>query len=109
MSIKVERLEQIIQKEVSQILQQEVKEPGLSWVVVTDVTCSKDLSYAKIFVSTRPDEAEAVLESLNKAKGFIRSLLSGRLSIRKVPQLLFEIDESLDRGNRIEEILKNVK
>ena len=108
MSVKVERIEQIIQKEVSQILQQEVKEPGLSWVVITDVTCSRDLSFAKIFVSTRPEETKQVMESLDKAKGFIRSLLSSRLSIRKVPQLLFELDDSIDRGNRIEEILKKV-
>lgn len=110
MSVKVERMEQIIQKEVAIILRNEIKDPRIAWVIITDVECTNDLSYAKIYVSFIKNDYtnEAIFESLEKAKGFIRSKLSGHLKTRKVPQLIFEYDDSLDKGNRIDELLKNV-
>jgi ribosome-binding factor A len=110
MSVKIERLEQIIQKEVSLILQSEVKDPRISWVIVTDVELTNDLSFAKIFINFLQNDYanEEIMESLEKAKGFIRSKLSHQLTIRKVPQLIFEYDDSLDKGNRIDELLRNV-
>lgn len=110
MSVKIERLAQIIQKEVSLILQTEVKDPRIAWVTITDVELTNDLSYAKLFINFLPNEHsnEEIMESLEKAKGFIRSKLSHQLTIRKVPQLIFEYDDSLDKGNRIDELLKNV-
>jgi ribosome-binding factor A len=110
MSVKIERLEQIIQKEVSLILQSQVKDPRIASVIITDVEVTNDLSYAKIYINFLPSEHtnQEILDSIEKAKGFIRSRLSSQLDIRKVPQLLFEYDDSLDKGNRIDELLKNV-
>lgn len=110
MSVKNERLAQIIQKEVSLILQNEVKDPRITWVTITDVELTNDLSFAKLFINFLPNEFsnEEIMESLEKAKGFIRSKLSKQLTIRKVPQLIFEYDDSLDKGNRIDELLRNV-
>ncbi len=110
MSVKLERMEQIIQKEVAIIIKNEIKDPRLSWVIITDVECTKDMSYAKIFVNFMKSEYsnEEIFASLEKAKGFIRSKLSGHLKSRKVPQLIFEYDDSLDKGNRIDQILKEV-
>ncbi len=108
MTVKVERLEQIIRKEVSEILQFQVKDPAVQFVTVTDVECTRDLSIAKIYVTFMDKESsvEEQMNALNKAKGFIRSELGSRLTIRKVPDLLFKIDDSLDRGNRIDQLLK---
>ncbi len=108
MSVKIERMEQIIQKEVAIIIKNEIKDPRLTWVIITDVECSNDLSYAKIYVSFMKNDIsnDEIFESLEKAKGFIRSKLSGHLKTRKVPQLVFEYDDSLDKGNRIDELLK---
>lgn len=108
MTIKLERLEGIIRKEVSLILMNEVKDPTLKWVTITDVQLSKDYSIAKVFV-TFPQGQNTLLENLDKAKGFIRSSLGSKLKIKKIPSLIFEIDDSLERGNRIEEILKSSK
>ncbi len=108
MTIKLERLEGIIRKEVSLILMSEVKDPTLKWVTITDVQLSKDYSIAKVFV-TFPQGQNHLMENLDKAKGFIRSSLGSKLKIKKIPSLLFEIDDSLERGNRIDEILKSSK
>lgn len=105
MTIKLERLEGIIRKEVSLILLNEVKDPTLKWVTITDVQLTKDYSTAKIFV-TFPHGQNNLMENLNKAKGYIRTSLGSKLKVKKIPSLLFEIDESLERGNRIDEILK---
>lgn len=108
MSIKLERLEGIIRKEVSLIMMNEVKDPALKWITITDVQLSKDYSLAKIFV-TFPLGQNALLENCEKAKGFIRSSLSSKIKLKKVPNIVFIHDDSLERGNRIEEILKNNK
>lgn len=105
MTIKLERLEGIIRKEISLILLNEVKDPTLKWVTITDVQLTKDYSTAKIFVAF-PQGQNNLMENLNKAKGYIRTSLGSKLKVKKIPSLLFEIDESLERGNRIDEILK---
>jgi ribosome-binding factor A len=105
MTIKFERLEGIIRKEVSLILMSEVKDPTLKWVTITDVQLTKDYSTAKIFV-TFPQGQNNLMENLEKAKGFIRSSLGSKLKVKKIPSLVFEVDDSLERGNRIDEILK---
>lgn len=110
MSVKIERLEQTIKKELSIILRHDLSDPRIAWVIITDVEVTNDLSFAKIFINFLPNEHtnEEIMDSLEKAKGFIRSKLAHQLTTRKVPQLIFEYDDSLDKGNRIDELLKNV-
>ncbi len=110
MSVKAERIAGIIQKEVSSIIQFELKDPKVGFVTITDVTVTNDLSIAKIYVSFLGQKAreEAGLKALNRSKGFIRSTLSKRLTIRKTPELIFLIDDALTRGNKIEDILQQI-
>ena len=91
MSLKRERLDMIIQREISNILQFDLKNPKLGFVTVTDVQCSKDLSVAKIYVSFlgKQERNDAGLRVLNHSKGYIRTELSKRLKIRKTPELVF--------------------
>lgn len=112
MSVKRERLEGTILKEVSEILQREVKNPKFGFVTVTDVVLTRDYSFATIYVSflnTKDIKSQNRLEELERVKGVVRGELSKRLKIRRVPELLFEIDDSIDVGNRIEEILVDIK
>ncbi len=111
MSLKQERLDMILQREISNILQFDLKNPKLGFVTVTDVQCSKDLSVAKIYVSFlgKQERNDAGLRVLDHSKGYIRSELAKRLSIRKTPNLVFLQDKSLDRGNRIEKILHHLE
>ena len=108
MTVKKDRIEAIIQKEVSSIIQMELKDPKLGFITITDVT--NDLSIAKIYVTFlgKQERIDAGMKTLERSKGFIRSLLSKRMTIRKVPQLIFLYDESLEKGNKIEKIIKQI-
>lgn len=111
MSMKKDRIEAIIQKEVSSIIQMELKDPKVGFITITDVTVTNDLSIAKIYVTflgQRP-RIDAGMKALERSKGFIRSQLASRMNIRKVPQLIFVYDESLKKGNRIDEIIQKMK
>lgn len=110
MASKVDRLEQIIKKEISTIIQFEMKDHKIGFVTVTDVRLTNDLSLAKIYVNFLGGEQknEAGLKILEKSKGFMRSSLAKKLTIRKVPELRFLIDTSLEEGNRIEQILRDI-
>ncbi len=109
-SIKQKRLEGIIRKNISDIIQFSMKDPNVGFVTITDVTVSNDHSYAKVFVSFLGKEAraEAGLKALNRASGYIRSELAQRLSIRRTPELIFVIDETAERGKHIDEIIAKI-
>ena len=112
MSIKLERIENQIRKEVSSILQYDIKNSKFGFVTVTDVEVTRDYSFATIFVSflnTKDLIAQDKLDELNRVKGVVRTALSKRLTIRKTPELIFKIDESYDQGNRIDEIISKFK
>ena len=110
MAAKKDRIEAIIQKEVSSIIQMELKDPKIGFITITDVTVTNDLSIAKIYVTFLGQQAriDAGMKALESSKGFIRSMLAKRMTIRKVPQLIFVYDESLERGNKIERIIKEL-
>ncbi|WP_071442319.1 30S ribosome-binding factor RbfA [Traorella massiliensis] len=108
---KNDKMNHIVQKAVSEIIQFELKNPKVGFITITDVQVTNDNSYAKIFVSFlgKEERAAAGLKALNQSKGFIRSALAKRLTIRKTPELIFEIDHSLEQGNKIDKILNDLK
>lgn len=110
MNVKQERIAGIIKKNISDIIQRRLKDPSVGFVTVTDVTVTNDLSFAKIYVTflDKPELKEKRLDSLKKAKGFIRTELGKEMSTYKVPDLIFVLDDSLEKGNRIDAILNDV-
>ena len=108
---KNEKMNHICQRAISEIIQFELKDPKVGFVTITDVQVTNDNSYAKVFVSFlgKQERAEAGLKALNRSKGFIRSALAKRLSIRKTPEIIFQLDNSLEQGNKIERILADLK
>lgn len=102
---RADRVAQELQKEVAVILQREVKDPRIGMVTVSDVEISRDLAYAKVFVTFLFDsDADAVkrgLEGLEKASPYIRSLLGKAMRLRIVPELQFVYDQSLVEGMRM--------
>ncbi len=109
MSIKLDRLSSIFSKEISKIINFDIKDSNITMVSVTDVKISSDLSYAKVYISmVISKNKNTTIQALNKAKGFIKSELSKRIKVRKIPDLEFIYDDSLDKGQKIEEILKRV-
>lgn len=106
-----ERLSALIREEVSEILLRRVKDPRISsFVVITEVKLSKDLRYAHIYVSVYGSEEDKkrTMMGLESAKGFIRSELGKDLRIRFIPEIFFELDESLEKGDRILRKLKEL-
>ena len=108
MSFRQERLEKIIEREVSTILMNS-KDERLRFVIPTNVRLTGDLSIATVYYSVMGNnDQEEVTKSLNDAKGFIRSSLGKVLEVKKIPELKFKYDESLEYGKKIEDILKGL-
>lgn len=107
-----DRVAQELQKEVAIILQREVKDPRIGMVTVSDVEVSRDLAYAKIFVTFLFDnDKEAIkqgMKGLEKASPYIRSLVGKAMRLRIVPELRFIYDESLVEGMRMSNLVSNV-
>ncbi len=109
MSIKIDRLNEIFVKEISYILQYEVKDQSIGFVTVTGCEITNDLSFAKVFVTIFDKEKEKEsLASLNKASKFIRGALSKRVDMRHTPELKFLLDESIEYGRKIESLIEKV-
>lgn len=109
MSVKIDRLNHNIIKEVSYILMEEVKDEDIKFVTITDCKTTNDLSYAKIYFTVLDDsKKDSTLKALDNAKGFIRKELSERIEVRHTPELEFVYDESIAYGKRIEEKIKEI-
>lgn len=112
MSIRPERVAQRMRRDIAQILEHKLRDPRIgSLVSVTDVEVTRDLSFARVYVSVLGEEREreSVLEALRHASGFVRHELGPTLGLREVPEIRFEIDDSLDRGARVDELLKRIE
>lgn len=107
MVLKKEKVSGIIQRELSQILQMEVRDPKIGFCTITAVDLTNDLSIAKIYVTFlgKDFDTRKGMQALERSKGFIRSLLAKRLTIRKVPELHFVNDTSLQYGNILKKLL----
>ncbi len=108
-----QRVSQELQKEIAMILQREIKDPRLGMMVtVSAVEVSRDLAYAKVFVTFLEDKDEAAikaaLRALGDAAGYIRSLLGKAMRLRIVPELTFFYDNSLVEGMRMSNLVTNV-
>ena len=109
MSLKIERLNNLIMREVSIILEREVKDRGIEFVTVTAVKTTSDLSFSKIYVTIlNDDKKDEIMKSLKGASGFIRRTLADRIEVRHIPKLEFVYDESIEYGKRIEDRIKEI-
>ncbi|MDD1783913.1 30S ribosome-binding factor RbfA [Enterovibrio sp. ZSDZ35] len=105
---RTQRVSQQVQKEIALILQREIKDPRIGMVTVSDVEVSRDLAYAKVFVTflTMGDQTpQGGLEALQEATGYIRSLLGKAIRLRVTPEITFFFDESLTEGMRISNLV----
>lgn len=111
MSHRANRVGEQMKKELSDIIGRKIKDPRIGFVTVTDVQVSGDLQQAKVYISVLGDEEqrENTLKGLAKAKGFIRTEVGQRIRLRKTPEIIFEWDESINYGNRINSILHQLQ
>lgn len=102
------RIQSIISKNITEIIQFELKNPRIGFCTVQEVWVSSDFSYARVYVTFLGAKyPKQNLEELNKTKGYVRSSLAKKLDIRKTPEITFYLDETYEKANRLDEVLKN--
>lgn len=110
MSVKIERIADNIQKELSYILQLEVRDEDIKFVTITDVHVTNDLSFAKVYFTVLDEnKKDQTLKALKDASSFLRRELANRIDIRHIPELQFVYDESIDYGKKIETIIETLR
>ena len=104
---RTRRVGEQLQRELATLIRDEISDPRIGMVSVSAVEVSRDLSHAKVFFSTLGSEAQAQasLEVLQGAAGFLRRLLGQRLKMRSVPQLHFKPDHSLEQGAHLSSLI----
>ena len=111
MTRRTERLNHLIQIELSDLLRKHVNDPRLNRLIsITEVEVAKDLKTAKVSISALGDNLDhnEIIKGFNSASGFLRRELAHRLNIRITPELTFEFDDSIERGVRLVALIENV-
>ena len=110
-TIRQARVGEMIKRDLSEILQKEMRDPRLTMMMVTSVEVTKDFYLAKVFVSVMGTEEEkaAALKAVQGASGFLRGKLGALLELRTVPLLQFRMDKGIESGIRMFEILQDEK
>ena len=108
--VKIERVNSLLEKEISTILMMEVKDPDIRFVTVTKVSTTNDLSYAKVYFTSLSNlDKKSLVKEVNEASSFIRGELAQRLELRHTPILEFVYDDSIEYAENIENIIKEIK
>ncbi|GGI72855.1 30S ribosome-binding factor RbfA [Shewanella gelidii] len=108
---RTRRIAQQLQQELAQALQRDIKDPRVGFVTVNDVDVSRDLSFAKVFVTFFEEDQSLVeekLAALEAAAPYVRSLVAGRMKLRVMPELRFVYDSSLVEGMRMSNLVSQV-
>ncbi len=110
MNNRMDRVNEEFKKEISKIIDSDLKNPNITGIIsVTKVKTSSDLKSARVYISLLNSKSKKnTLQGLKNASGFIRSELAKRVNLRYTPELIFELDESLEYGARIDSILNEI-
>jgi ribosome-binding factor A len=104
-----QKLGDLIQRELSELLQRELRDPRVGMITLTGVDVSPDFSHAKVFFTVLEKQRLAdAREGLKRAAGFLRTQLARRIKLYTTPELRFEYDESVERGDRISRLINNL-
>ena len=105
-----QRIGDLIQREIADLLAREVRDPRVGMVTLTSVDVSPDMSHAKVFFTLLDkDHLDEVQQGLRRAAGFLRSQLAKRVKLYSIPELRFEYDESVERADRLSQLIDSVK
>jgi len=111
MTRRTERVNSVIQQEISHLLREQVNDPRLaSLISITKVSTSPDLRQAKVFISTFGDKIDKneILQGFAAASGFLRRQLANRLKLKHMPELSFHLDDSIERGDKVLRLIEQV-
>lgn len=110
MNMRAERVGEQMKKELMDIINNKLKDPRVGFLTITDVQPTNDLSLAKVYFTVLGNDKERqdTFKGLEKATGFLKSELGQRMRLRIIPELQFEYDESIEYGNRIEQLIQGL-
>lgn len=106
------RINEEMRKEISSIIQNDIKDPRLTAMIsVTKVDVTKDLRYAKVYISLfgNEDSKKSTLDALKSSVGFIRREIGHRISLRYTPEVIIELDNTIEHGMHIDALLEQIK
>jgi len=105
-----EKVADLIQKEISQMLVKSIKDPRIGFVTITRVTVSEDCRFAKVYFSVAgtPAERESSMKGLDSAKGYVRKELGRRIRLRYTPEIMFQFDPSIEYAIHMEELIQSL-
>ncbi len=103
------KIASVLHRELTSIVQFKLADPRIAPITIVEVVVSRDLKFAKVYATSSANESlDASMECLNRAKGYIRSLLSSKVSLRHTPDLHFYPDRILERANRVLSLIDHV-
>ena len=108
---RIERANSLIRQELSDLLRREVKDPRLdASITINNVSTSADLRYARVFISRMGNNVDKkeTLDALSSASGFLRNKLAKRMRLRYIPDLDFRWDDSIERGERLDQVIDRI-
>ena len=111
MKRRTERINSIIQQEIIDLLRKQINDPRLTtFISITKVSTSPDLKHAKVFISTLGDKVnkDEILQGFTAASGFLRRQLANSLELKHTPELSFHLDDSIERGAQVLNIIDQV-
>jgi ribosome-binding factor A len=111
MTRRTERINSIIQQEISDLLREQINDPRLTTLIsITKVSISPDLRHANVFISTLGDKVNKgeILQGFTAASGFLRRQLANRLELKHTPELSFHLDDSIERGAEVLKLIEQV-
>lgn len=111
MGIRSERVKGQLKKEISKILQEDLKDPRISFVTITRIELTGDLRYAKVYFSILGDDEvkKKSLEGIQSAGGFIRRLIGERMNMKYVPEIVFKLDQSIEYSINLEKTFERIR
>jgi len=111
MSVRIDRVNQLLRAEISDLVRNHLKDPRVAnHLSITEVIASADLSHAKVYVSimAAASDRKSVLEGLSSATGFIKNELRTRLRLRRIPELHFILDTSIEHGGEVLDLIRSI-
>jgi len=110
MTARTERIDELLRQEIGEIFRRDVDDPRIGFATITDVETAPDLRHARVSVSVigQPEERAATLVAMGRAMPFVRHELGKRLRLKRIPEFHLELDDSVERGTRVLQLLNEL-
>ncbi len=109
-SIRLHKINELLRREISDVIHSEVKDPKVGFVTITNVDVTKDLKYAAVRISVLGEDKkkQSTIRCLNNAAGFVQHILSTRIRLRSMPKIIFKLDTTIDHSLRVQQLLEEI-